>query len=274
MLVYPRPPVCQVPNLLLASASPRRRELLALVGLPFQVTPADVAEDPLPGEPSAATVVRLSQAKARAACSEPSRRACPDQRPDPNVGGPGGAAERHCPEPRPELVEGPAEGSPIVIACDTVVALDQEILGKPRHAAEATSVLRRLSGRPHAVYSAITLLEPATGRTASEVAETWVVMRPYTDVEIAAYVASGDPLDKAGAYAIQHPGFHPVAELQGCYANVMGLPLCHLTRCLRAWGVDPSHDVPAACQAHTDRRCSVYTAILAGQPNRHMTNDQ
>jgi hypothetical protein len=100
------------------------------------------------------------------------------------------------------------------------------------------------------------------------VAETRLAMRTYTDAEMAAYVASGDPLDKAGAYAIQHPGFHPVAELQGCYANVMGLPLCHLTRALRAWNVEPPHDVPAACQDHTGRRCPVYATILAGRPNR------
>jgi septum formation protein len=218
------------PYLLLASQSPRRRELTALLGLRFGVTVADVAEDPLANEPPAATVVRLSQAKARAVCAEHSRSAA----------GPG----------------------VLIVACDTVVALDGELLGKPRDAREATSMLRRLRGRPHVVYSAVTLLEPATGRTTTDVAETRLVMRAYTDAEIAAYVASGDPLDKAGAYAIQHPGFHPVAELQGCYANVMGLPLCHLTRCLRAWGVQPPRDVPAACQAHTGRDCPVYATIL------------
>jgi predicted house-cleaning NTP pyrophosphatase (Maf/HAM1 superfamily) len=192
-------------RLLLASQSPRRRELLTLLGLPFEVTVADVAEDPLADESPAAAVLRLSQAKA---------------------------------------------------------------LGKPRDAAEALSVLRRLRGRVHTVFSAVTLQEPVAGRTSSDVAETRLAMRTYTDAEMAAYVASGDPLDKAGAYAIQHPGFHPVAELQGCYANVMGLPLCHLTRALRAWNVEPPHDVPAACQDHTGRRCPVYATILAGRPNR------
>ena len=208
-------------NLLLASASPRRRELLALLGLPFEVTVANVAEVPRADEPPAALVMRLSQAKAHAACT--------------------GA---------------------ITVACDTVVALDGELLGKPRDAAEATRMLQRLRRRAHAVYSAVTLLETATGRALTDVTETQVVMRAYTDAEIAAYVASGDPLDKAGAYAIQHPEFHPVAELKGCYTNVMGLPLCHLTRCLRAWGVKPPHDVPAACQAHTGHRCPVYATIL------------
>ncbi|HEY67802.1 MAG TPA: septum formation protein Maf [Thermoflexia bacterium] len=205
-------------NLLLASASPRRRELLALLGLPFEVAAANVDEVPRAGEPPAVLVARLSQAKARAVVSYP------------------GA---------------------IIIACDTVVALDGEILGKPHDAAEATLMLRRLRGRSHIVYSAITLLEPATGRVLTDVAETQVTMRAYTDAEIAAYVASGDPLDKAGAYAIQHDGFRPVAELQGCYTNVVGLPLCHLTRCLCAWGVEPACNVPAACRSHTGYHCDL-----------------
>ncbi len=224
-------------RLLLASQSPRRRELLALLGLPFEVTVADVAEDPLADESPAAAAVRLSQAKARAASS---RGMHPDA---------------------------------LIIGCDTIVALDGALLGKPRDAAEALSVLRRLRGRSHTVFSAVTLLEPVAGRTSSDLAETWLAMRAYTDAEVAAYVASGDPLDKAGAYAIQHPGFHPVAELHGCYANVMGLPLCHLTRSLRAWNIEPPHDVPAACQAHTGRRCPVYATILDGWPNRPAADD-
>ena len=210
-------------NLLLASQSPRRRELLALLGLPFETTVTDVDEEPRAGESPAALVTRLSQAKARAAA---------------------------------------AHANAAIVACDTVVALDGEILGKPRDEDEATAMLRRLRGRPHVVYSGIALLETPTGREATMVSETQLAMRAYSDAEIAAYVASGDPLDKAGAYAIQHAGFHPVAELRGCYANVMGLPLCHLTRCLRNLGIEPPHDVPAACQAHTGRHCAVHTIIL------------
>ena len=239
--------------MLLASQSPRRRELLALLGLPFEVTVADVAEDPLADESPAATVVRLSQAKARAACSA---------RPECSRGE--RSRGEHGRGIRPDV---------LIIACDTIVALDGELLGKPRDAAEALSVLRRLRGRSHAVFSAVTLLEPVDDRTSSDVAKTRLAMRTYTDAEMAAYVASGDPLDKAGAYAIQHSGFHPVAELQGCYTNVMGLPLCHLIRALRAWNIEPPHDVPAACQAHTGRRCPVYATILAGRPNRQTTDD-
>ena len=214
------------PCLLLASQSPRRRELLALLGLPFEVAVANVAEVPRTDESPAELVVRLGQAKAQAVVTH---------------------------------------SDTVVIACDTVVALDGEILGKPRDATEATSMLHRLRGRSHTVYSGVTLLEPATGCALTDVAGTRVTMRAYTDAEIAAYVASGDPLDKAGAYAVQHPGFHPVAALQGCYANVVGLPLCHLTRCLHAWGVEPPCDVSAACQSHTGHRCTVYATMLDGQ---------
>ena len=213
-------------NLLLASASPRRRQLLALLGLPFEVAVANVAEVPRTDESPAELVVRLGQAKAQAVVTH---------------------------------------SDTVVIACDTVVALDGEILGKPRDAIEATSMLHRLRGRSHTVYSGVALLEPATGCALTDVAGTRVTMRAYTDAEIAAYVASGDPLDKAGAYAVQHPRFHPVAALQGCYANVVGLPLCHLTRCLHAWGVEPPCDVPAACQSHTGHHCTVYATTLNGQ---------
>lgn len=216
----------KTPKLLLASQSPRRRELLALLGLPFEVTVAHVAEVPQTGEPPADLVVRLSLAKASATS---------------------------------------ASSDALAVACDTVVALDGELLGKPHDTDEAMTMLRRLRGCSHTVYSGITLLETATGRTLTDVVETQVMMRAYTDAEMTVYVASGDPLDKAGAYAIQHAEFHPVAEIQGCYANVMGLPLCHLTRSLRTWGIEPLSDVPAACQARTSRRCTLYAAILNEQ---------
>ncbi|MCP4537338.1 MAG: septum formation protein Maf [Chloroflexi bacterium] len=215
-------------HLLLASQSPRRRELLTLLSMPFQVTSPDIVEIPQVNEAPFKLVTRLSQAKARAACSE---------------------------------IDVQSIG--IIIACDTVVALDNELLGKPRDAAEATMMLRRLREQPtHDVYSAVTLLEPATDRVLTTVAKTQLMMRAYTDAEIAAYVASGDPMDKAGAYAIQHPGFRPVATLQGCYANVVGLPLCHLVRCLYTLGIKSPHDVPAACQTHTHHHCPVYASIL------------
>ncbi|MBN1977988.1 MAG: septum formation protein Maf [Anaerolineae bacterium] len=209
-------------RLLLASQSPRRRELLALLGLPFETAAPDVDEAPRAGEVPAALAARLSQAKAQA-CSN---------------------------------------GHSIVIACDTIVAHEGQVLGKPRDKDEAVEMLRRLRGRSHSVYTAVTLLRKADNSILTDVAETLVIMRAYTDDELAAYVASGDPMDKAGAYAIQHPGFAPASDVQGCYANVMGLPLCHLTRCLCRWEVGPQQDVPTACQSHIDHCCTVYPSIL------------
>jgi MAF protein len=148
-----------------------------------------------------------------------------------------------------------------VIGCDTIVALERDILGKPRGANEAEAMLQRLRGRSHFVYSGITLLD-SVDRAVTELAETRLTMRAYSETEIRAYVASGDPLDKAGGYAIQHEGFHPVDEIEGCYASVMGLPLCHLARNLRNWGIEPAADVPTACRAHTGHRCVVYQEIM------------
>jgi MAF protein len=208
--------------------------LLHLLGLPFEVTAADVAEVPQADETPVELVTRLSRAKAENAKI--------------------GDAKLN------------SHGKALVIACDTVVAMEEadggtRILGKPRDAEEAVDMLRLLRGRSHLVYSAVTALERGQ-RTATELAKTHLTMRAYTDSEIAAYVASGDPLDKAGAYAIQHQGFHPVKEIEGCYASVMGLPLCHLTRLLLRWGYPPAADVPAACEAHTGHRCeAVYQEI-------------
>ena len=259
-------------HLLLASQSPRRRELIALLGLPFQMTAANVPEAPLPGEPPTATAARLSQAKARATCLE--HRLSPVGSTAINRLLRTTTAINHLlrtPTAINRLLRtGPrpfAYPHLLIVACDTIVALDGQTLGKPRDHGEAQAMLRRLRGRPHAVYTAVTLLESATGRTVTDVAQTQLTMRPYTDAEIAAYVASRDPLDKAGAYAIQNPDFRPVARYRGCYANVVGLPLCHLTRCLHALGIEPSSDVPTACQTHTGRHCPVYTTILQSLPN-------
>ena len=217
-------------HLILASQSPRRRELLRLLGLPFEVTVSDVRETPRTDETPPELVTRLSQAKARNA----------------ELNGRQGA---------------------LVIACDTIVALrdgpaETQILGKPRDASEGRTMLRRLRGRSHVVYSAVTVETPGR-ETTTDLVETELIMRPYTDAEIQAYVASGDPLDKAGAYAIQHEGFDPVERIQGCYASVMGLPLCHLARRLREWGIDLDTDVPTACQTHTDHVCHVYREIVS-----------
>lgn len=223
-------------ELLLASGSPRRRELIALLGLPFTITSANVSEDPHPGESPPEIAVRLSRAKVEAA--------------------------RQSIQPTNQ----PNDYPTILISADTTVSLGGEALGKPGDAGEARSMLARLRGRSHRVFTAITLIELESGRRITDLASTDVPMRDYNDAEVEAYIASGDPFDKAGGYAIQHGGFNPVSEMRGCYANVVGLPLCHVTRSLRAWGIEPPADVPAACQAHLKYDCPVYQLILAGRP--------
>lgn len=212
-------------HILLASNSPRRRELLSLAGWDFHISPAQVDETPHPGESAERYVLRLSESKARAAA--------------PYAG-----------EAR------------LVVAADTTVVDRGEILGKPRHEAEAVAMLERLRGGIHQVYTAVAILDPRTGAQSTDICRTDVPMRAYSDKELREYVASGDPLDKAGAYAIQHAGFHPVENLEGCFANVMGLPLCHLARTLRRFGLHPPQDVPGACQAHLGYDCPVFEDIL------------
>ncbi len=206
-------------GVLLASASPRRRQLFSLLGVPFTALRADVEENRRPGEKPEEMVCRLSQAKARALA-----------------------------EDYPER---------LIVAADTVVVLDDQVLGKPANAEEAADMLRRVRGREHLVLSGLTALSPSTGQQATELVRTMVWMRPYSDEEIAYYVASGDPLDKAGAYAIQHQGFNPVAYIQGCYASVMGLPLCHLAQALRRLGWTLLVDVPRVCRDFTGYRCAI-----------------
>ena len=228
--------------ILLASASPRRRELIKLLGLPVEATSADIDEIPLPGERAAEMAIRLSRAKALAIW-----------------------AFRTAEHPRgiPHCGASPWDSAfLIILASDTVVSLDGEPLGKPRVAAEARSMLQRLRGRGHQVYTAITLIDLQTDRSITDLASSDVPMRNYTDAEIETYIASDDPFDKAGAYAIQHTGFHPVENFADCFANVMGLPLCHVTRVLRQWGVAIPNDVPEWCQAHIRYDCPVFEKIL------------
>ena len=214
-------------HLCLASGSPRRRELLALIGLPFRVIPALIDEQRHLDEPSEDFARRLSREKAEAAA---------------------------------RVVEPPA----LILAADTIVVDGDDVLGKPRDPAEAAVMLRRLRGRTHRVLTGITLLDPATRRMLTEVACSPVSMRPYRDEEIEAYVAAGDPFDKAGAYAIQHEGFQPVIGFDHCFANVMGLPLCHAARMLRRLGLQSPVDIPCACQQALGSNCPVWERILAG----------
>jgi len=221
----------ELPILLLASNSPRRRELLALGGWMFHIEIADLDESQRPGETPADYVTRLAGEKARAVL----------------------------PRARVEHV---------IIGADTSVVVDGEILGKPVDEAEARSMLHRLRGRTHQVYTGIAILRVETGELLHDVCVTDVPMRAYSDDEIERYLASGDPMDKAGAYGIQNPDFQPVARMEGCYAGVMGLPLCHLTRLLRRVGVTPRADIARSCQAALQYRCPVSRAILRREDER------
>jgi predicted house-cleaning NTP pyrophosphatase (Maf/HAM1 superfamily) len=121
-----------------------------------------------------------------------------------------------------------------------------------------------LRGKDHQVITAVALVDQATARRMVDFCLTNVPMREYSPAEVDDYISSGDPLDKAGAYAIQHPSFHPVAldRLDGCYANVMGLPLCHLLRSMRDWGNPAPKEIPSECRQYTGYDCKVYPSIL------------
>ncbi|WP_376788408.1 Maf family protein [Thermoflexus sp.] len=214
----------------LASASPRRRTLIQLLGHPVELLAVSIDEAPAPHEQPTACAARLALAKAAAGA-----RLAPDA---------------------------------LVLAADTVVDLNGAILGKPEGMQEARAMLQALRGCPHHVHTAVALYNPWRDELLLEVATTQVWMRSYTDEEIEVYLATGDPLDKAGAYAIQHPGFQPARMVEGCYAAVVGLPLCHLARALRRWGWSPPEDLPTRCQSTLEHVCSVYPDILAGGGNR------
>ncbi len=238
-----------MPNrtLILASASPRRQELLALSGLRFEVQPAEAAEIPEPGETPADFVRRMSAVKARLVAA-----------------GLANSAERRLAPLRRGSASGGHKSGALVIGADTVVTIDNEILGKPAGPQHALEMLRRLRGRTHEVLTGLSVLDTSTGKIYTDLARSAVPMRPYPEAELADYVATGDPLDKAGAYAIQHPHFHLVDEalFADCFANVMGMPLCVLLRRLRALGVQPQSDLPAACQRFIPYACPVFEAIL------------
>ncbi len=211
-------------SLLLASQSPRRRELLKLLGISFKAAAANVDESLLPKESPADYVLRLSQEKARA-CADSTKKQ-------------------------------------LVIGSDTAVADGNEILGKPKNAEEAARMLHRLRGRVHQVYTGIAVYESQSGRFFTDISVSDVPMRAYDNAEVETYIATEDPLDKAGAYAIQHPDFHPVENFSGCYAGVMGLPLCHLAVLLRKSGVDIDAEMPQRCQRFLAYNCTLSETIF------------
>ena len=185
-------------DLVLASASPRRRELLTDMGMNFQIVPSGVPEEPKPGEAAEEVVRRLSAAKAWAVAS--------------NV------------------------GQGFVIGADSMVVLEGEVMGKPSDAAEARSMLRQLRGTRHQVASGLTVVDAASGRYLSDSMTSNITLRDLSDREIDASIATGTPLDKAGAYAVQDTDLRPAQSWDGCYSNIVGLPLCRLGEMLAELG--------------------------------------
>lgn len=213
----------------LASNSPRRRELMALGVWKFGSCVPKVDETRLAGEAPADYVCRLAEAKARAA-----------------------------------EAESPADA--FILAADTAVVDGDDVLGKPADPADATRMLRQLRGRTHQVYTGLAVKLATKGALLTDVCITDVPMRDYSDDEIRSYVATGDPMDKAGAYGIQHTGFQPVRGMRGCFASVMGLPLCHVLRLLMRLQAAPQPDLPQRCQTYLNYACPVSSAILRGEP--------
>ena len=196
-----------IPTLILASASPRRRELLAQLALPFTVMPADVDEQQLAAEAPTAYVIRVARAKAQ-----------------------------HLAQRFPEA---------LVLGADTTVVLDEQILGKPGSVEVARQMLTRLSGRQHTVMTGLALLRQRQQFVRLDMVRTLVRFRPLSRAEIEHYIATGEPLDKAGAYAIQGEAAAFVASLEGCYTNVVGLPLRRTAALLHAAGVSvPKYRAP------------------------------
>jgi septum formation protein len=182
-------------SLVLASGSPRRRELLSALGIPFTVVVSNEPEPLLAGIAPHEQTVQLALRKVRAVAA--------------------------------------TQSAVWVLGADTIVVLDGEILGKPVDPADAVATLKRLRGRGHEVYTGLALVNAATGRELTTSVPAMVTMRDYDDAEVAAYVATGEPLDKAGAYGIQGLGGALAAAYEGCFNTIVGLPLCGVAALLR-----------------------------------------
>lgn len=215
------------PKFLLASASPRRRELIHWTGWAVRAQAVGLDESRHEGEHPYDYVRRLAQEKAQAAV--------------------------------PFIEDGER-----ILASDTIVTMDEEIFGKPEDAQDAREILLHLRGKVHYVETSVAILEPASGRCEADVCVAPVKMRAYSEEALEAYIASGDPFDKAGAYAIQHRGFHPVEDFQSCFASVMGLPLCHVIKLATRFDVPLAEQTPTNCQVNLSYVCPVYRDILSG----------
>ena len=186
--------------LVLASGSPRRRDLIGALDMSVEIyVPLDQEGSPYQDEPPESFVTRVALDKARGVGAE--------------------------------------IGDAIVLGADTAVVVDRDVLGKPADKEDARRVLERLRGRDHIVVTGVVALDTRSGRWHSATKITGVTMRQYSDDEIAAYVASGEPLDKAGGYAVQDEVFRPTSAIDGCYLNVVGLPMCEVVVLLEKLGL-------------------------------------
>lgn len=213
-----------VPMLILASSSPRRQHLLTFLGVDFQVLTAEIDERVRPGETPKDYVSRLALSKSQAIKSSPA------------VGW-------------------------VILAADTAVVSENQILGKPVDSIQAANMLRKLRARTHYVFTSISVRDTLTEEVITDLCVTEVGMRSYHESEIRDYVASGDPLDKAGAYAIQNTGFNPVQKISGCYTNVVGLPLCHLTELLKQMKIDFQDQTTRGCRTSHGYSCQLADKI-------------
>jgi septum formation protein len=187
------------PQIVLASASPRRSELLELAGILFRVAPADIPEQPLPGEEAVVHALRLAEEKARTAA-------------------------------------GRENSGRFFIGADTIVVLEGQIMGKPVDEADAVQMLGNLSGRAHEVITAYAVLDRQRGECRQRAVRTQVFFKRLSRQEIQDYVKTGCPMDKAGSYAIQGGAAHMVKAIHGSYTNVVGLPTCELVETLHEIG--------------------------------------
>jgi septum formation protein len=187
--------------IVLASASPRRSELLESAGISFRVAPADICEDPLPDEEPVDHVLRLAEGKAKASA---------------------------------EMVPGR-----FFLGADTIVLCEGEIMGKPKDRADAERMLRKLSGIPHEVVTGFALYDRQRKGVIREAVRTKVFFKALRDEELQSYIDTECPFDKAGAYAIQGGAAHMVQKIEGSYTNVVGLPLCEVVEALRVMGALP-----------------------------------
>jgi len=200
--------------------------MFSWLGFPFSISPAHINENPINDELPVYYVKRLAEEKLNQVRTE-------------------------------------TEG--FVIAADTIVVFNGEILGKPKNSNDAKIMLQKLRGKKHEVMTALAISDTKSHKCLQDTCCSNIQMRFYSDEEITQYIATGDPMDKAGSYAIQRLDFNPAINFQGCYASVMGLPLCHLERNLRKFAGYNSLPMPDICQSHLNYECPIYQRILAGE---------